>query len=363
MKQNTYIMNLQFFAGEKTEKATPKRRQKARSEGQVAKSQEIAAALILLAIFLLFLILGKTMGQRMFYLFQNMFSHYLLLKLTQDSVKKLTLDMAYQGAMIAGPVLLVAVIVALAASYAQVGTLFTMEPLKFKLDRLDPIKGTKRLFSLQAVVTLIKSLLKVGSVGLVGWFVIWGAKGDLLTLATKSIGDMITVMGQLTLRLGFSIGLLLMILALFDYFYQKYEYEKNLKMSKQDIKDEYKMSEGDPQIKGKIKQRQREMAMRRMMQEVPKADVVITNPTHFAIAIQYRPEERQAPVVIAKGQDFVALKIKDAAKQHGVITMENKPLARTLYANVEINQEIPEDLFQAVAEILAYVYRLKGKIR
>ncbi|WCK52882.1 flagellar biosynthesis protein FlhB [Aneurinibacillus sp. Ricciae_BoGa-3] len=363
MKHNIYPINLQFFAGEKTEKATPKRRQKARSEGQVAKSQEVAAALILLAIFLLFLILGKSMGQRMFYLFQNMFSHYLLFELTQDSVKKLTLDMAYQGAMIAGPVLLVGVIVALAASYAQVGTLFTTEPLKFKLDRLDPIKGTKRLFSLQAVVTLIKSLLKVGSVGLVAWFVIWGAKGDLLTLATKSIGDMITVMARLTLELGFAIGLLLLILAMFDYFFQKYEYEKNLKMSKQDIKDEYKMSEGDPQIKGKIKQRQREMAMRRMMQEVPKADVVITNPTHFAIAIQYKPEERQAPVVIAKGQDFVALKIKDAAKQHGVITMENKPLARTLYANVEINQEIPEDLFQAVAEILAYVYRLKGKIR
>jgi flagellar biosynthetic protein FlhB len=155
---------------------------------------------------------------------------------------------------------------------------------------------------------------------------------------------------------------LLVIISILDYMYQKFQHEKQLRMSKQDIKDEYKMMEGDPQIKGKIKQRQREMAMRRMMQEVPNADVVITNPTHFAVAIKYDGATMQAPTVVAKGQDFVALKIKDMAKQHDIVTVENKPLARTLYAQVEINQQIPEDLFQAIAEVLAYVYKIKGKI-
>ncbi|WP_035099485.1 flagellar biosynthesis protein FlhB [Aneurinibacillus terranovensis] len=363
MIRNTYSIKLQFFAGEKTEKATPKKRQKARSEGQVAKSQEIASSLILLAIFLLFLILGKTMGGTLYYIFQHSLSTYLAMDITEMTVKKVMIEMTYQSALIVGPILLLAAIVAYVANYIQVGFLFTLTPLAFKIDRLDPIKGSKKLFSLQSVVTLIKSLAKVGVVGTIAWFVLWSGKNELLTLATKSIGDIIAVMVKLTMELGFAIGLFMLIIAILDYIYQKFEFEKNLRMSKQDIKDEYKMSEGDPQIKGKIKQRQREMAMRRMMQEIPNADVVITNPTHFAVAIAYRPDERQAPIVIAKGQDFLALKIKEIAKQNDIITMENKPLARTLYASVEINQEIPEDLFQAVAEILAYVYKLKGKIR
>jgi len=163
--------------------------------------------------------------------------------------------------------------------------------------------------------------------------------------------------------LGIQIGLILIVLAIFDYMYQKYDYEKNQRMSKQDIKDEYKKSEGDPLIKGKIREKQRQMAMQRMMQELPKADVVITNPTHFAVAIQYDAVEMEAPVVLAKGMDFVALKIKEAAKVHDIVMMENKPLARALYEQVEIGEGIPQDLFQAVAEVLAFVYKLKGKVK
>jgi flagellar biosynthetic protein FlhB len=168
---------------------------------------------------------------------------------------------------------------------------------------------------------------------------------------------------SITLNLGVKIAVALLVLAVFDYMYQKYDYEKNIRMSKQDIKDEYKKMEGDPLIKGKIRERQRRMAMQRMMQEVPNADVIITNPTHFAVALKYEGSEMEAPQIIAKGQDYVALRIKEIAKEHGVITMENKPLARALFQRAEIGDAIPADLFQAVAEVLAYVYKLKGRTK
>ncbi|WP_336297951.1 flagellar biosynthesis protein FlhB [Aneurinibacillus uraniidurans] len=355
-------MDLQFFAGEKTEKATPKKKQKAREEGQVAKSQDIPAASLLLAIFLLLFFAGKSMGEQMKQFFLSFFNRYLLMELTPENIRDLMIEMCYQSFLIVWPFLLVALVISYFANYVQVGMLFTTEPLKFKLSALDPIKGAKKIFSMQAVVNLLKSILKTVVVGLAAWLVLWNGKNDLLTLATKTIGDMITVIGKLIIQLGFAIAILLIVLAILDYMYQKFQHEKQLRMSKQDIKDEYKMMEGDPQIKGKIKQKQREMAMRRMMQEVPNADVVITNPTHFAVAIKYDGATMQAPIVIAKGQDFVALKIRQIAKENSIITMENKLLARTLYAQVEIHQPIPEDLFQAVAEVLAYVYRLKGKI-
>lgn len=355
-------MDLQFFAGEKTEKATPKKRQKAREEGQVAKSQDVSAALLLLAMFLLLLFAGKNIGEQMKQFFHSFFNRHLLMELTPENVKSLMIEMCYQAVLIVWPFLLIAAVISYFANYIQFGMLFTTQTLKFKLSALDPIKGAKKIFSMQAIVNLLKSIFKVSVVGIAAWLVLWNGKDDLLTLATKSVGDMLTVIGKLVIQLGFVIAILLIILAILDYMYQKFQHEKQLRMSKQDIKDEYKMSEGDPQIKSKIKQKQREMAMSRMMQEVPNADVVITNPTHFAVAIKYDGESMQAPVVIAKGQDFVALKIRKIAEEHDIITMENKILARTLYAQVEIQQSIPEDLFQAVAEVLAYVYRLKGKI-
>jgi flagellar biosynthetic protein FlhB len=357
-----FHVDLQFFSGEKTEKATPRKRQKAREEGQVARSQEVPAALVLLAIFLFLLFMGKNMGERLYHFFKSFFNQYLLFELTEDTVPDLMLEMAYQATMLVWPIFLIAIAIAFFANYIQFGLLFTTKPLAFKLDRLDPIKGAKKIFSLQALVNLVKSIAKVSFIGIAVWLVLWGGKEDLLTLATKSVGDMLTVVGKLTLQVGLTVAILLVIISILDYMYQKFQHEKQLRMSKQDIKDEYKMMEGDPQIKGKIKQRQREMAMRRMMQEVPNADVVITNPTHFAVAIKYDGATMQAPTVVAKGQDFVALKIKDMAKQHDIVTVENKPLARTLYAQVEINQQIPEDLFQAIAEVLAYVYKIKGKI-
>lgn len=176
------------------------------------------------------------------------------------------------------------------------------------------------------------------------------------------LNDILSYTAQITLSLGLKIGAALFAIAIMDYMYQRYDHEKSMRMSKQDIKDEYKKTEGDPLIKGKIKERQRRMAMMRMMQEVPKADVIITNPTHFAVALKYDGSEMEAPQVIAKGQDYVALRIKQIAKENGVLTMENKPLARALFERTEIGEAIPADLFQAVAEVLAYVYKLKGKV-
>jgi flagellar biosynthetic protein FlhB len=244
----------------------------------------------------------------------------------------------------------------------QVGFLFTMEPLKMKISKLDPIQGFKRIFSLRAIVELLKSILKIIIVGLVTFSVLWFQIDEILLLTDKSLGASLSSIGNLTVKMGLYASAALLFLAFLDYLYQRYDFERNIRMSKQDIKDEYKKTEGDPLIKSKIKQKQREMAMKRMMQEVPKADVVITNPTHYAVALKYEDEKMDAPVVIAKGVDYVALKIKELAKEHDVVTVENRPLARALYSQTEIGDAIPEEFFKAVAEILAYVYRLKNKI-
>ncbi len=216
---------------------------------------------------------------------------------------------------------------------------------------------------MKAIVELIKSVLKIGFIGSVTTIIIWSNLPEVLALSFKSPWMTLITVGKLVGIMGIAASLVLLCVSVLDWMYQKHEYEKNLKMSKQDIKDEYKNSEGDPLIKSKIKQRQREMAMRRMMSEVPSADVVITNPTHYAIALKYNEDSMDAPPrVIAKGTDFIAQKIKLIAKEHDVIMVENRPLARAMYDQVEIGDQVPEEFFKAVAEILAYVYRIKRKI-
>lgn len=232
-----------------------------------------------------------------------------------------------------------------------------------KLDKINPIQGAKRIFSMRTIVELLKSILKISAGIYVAYTILWSAKDTLIKLSLTSVEDVLAFTGDEVVKLGLFIGILLLILAVSDYVYQRYEYEKSLRMSKQDIKDEYKKSEGDPLIKSKIKQRQRQMAMQRMMQELPKADVVITNPTHFSVAIRYEAGAMSAPTVIAKGQDYIALKIREIAKKNRIVIMENKPLARALYSQVEIGQQIPEEMFKAVAEVLAYVYKLQGKVK
>ncbi|MGM9966809.1 MAG: flagellar biosynthesis protein FlhB [Rummeliibacillus sp.] len=356
-------LDLQFFAGEKTEKATPKKRQDARKKGQVLKSQDVTSALVLLSVFLFLMIAGTSMRDGIMSFFNETFSKYMLIDtLSIKLVVKIYKDVLSEMSVIILPIMAIAMIAGIAGNFLQFGFLFSTEPLKFDLTKLDPIKGIKRMFSVKSLIELLKSILKITLIGSVTTAILWKNIDDVLSLSFKTPGATLITVSKLTVFMGIAASVVLLIIAVLDYFYQKFEYEKNLKMSKQDIKDEYKNSEGDPLIKSKIKQRQREMAMRRMMQEVPQADVVITNPTHYAIALKYDEETMDAPKVVAKGTDFVAQKIKFIAKENEVVMVENRPLARAMYDQVEIGQHIPDEFFKAVAEVLAYVYRVKRKI-
>ena len=356
-------LDLQFFSGEKTEKATPKKREDTRKKGQVAKSQDINTAVALFLIFLTFMLLGSFWKMRLTNLLTKVFSEYTQWTLTFDSIQLIIVEvLGYVGLTIA-PVLGVAMISGVASNLAQIGFLFTTEPLTFKLDKINPISGFKRLFSPRALVELVKSLLKISFVAAVTFTVVWMRKDEVFMLAFKDLDTALAFFGETTIFIGIAGAISLFIIGVLDYIYQRFDYEKNIRMSKQDIKDEYKNIEGDTQIKSKIKERQRQMAMSRMMSEVPEADVIITNPTHYAVAIKYDETDgiHQAPFVVAKGVDYVALKIREVATHHEVMIIENRPLARALYRDVEIDHDIDESYYQAVAEILAYVYRLEKK--
>jgi len=358
-----FPVDLQYFSGEKTEKATPKKKEDARKKGQVAKSQDLSPAIALIVFFLLLIMRGSDMLAT----FQNIMRESLITytgwQVNEENLKVMVMQLAFEAFKIVGPVLGVSLLVAFAVNYMQVGWLVSTEPLQMKLEKLNPIEGAKRIFSLRSLVELLKSMLKISAGIYVVYIILWNNKDQVVQLSLKSLGTVLSFTAGEVSKLGIYLGLLLFVLAVLDYAYQRYEYEKNLRMSKQDLKDEHKQAEGDPLIKGKIRERQRSMAIRRMMQELPKADVIITNPTHFAVAIRYDANAMSAPTVVAKGQDYLALKIREVAKKHRIVTMENKPLARALYSQVEIGQQIPEELFRAVAEVLAYVYKLQGKVK
>ena len=296
------------------------------------------------------------------FLLQALNRNLLIETLNADTIMDMYVESLKEMAIIVLPIMAVAMIAGIGANFFQFGLLFTTETLKFDLKKMDPIKGVKKIISVRAIVNLIKSLLKVTLIGAVTTIVIIIYLEEVLSLALHTPAQTLSTVAYLSAIMGIAASLMLIVIALCDYLYERFEYEKQLKMSKQDIKDEYKNAEGDPLIKSKIKQRQREMAMRRMMQEIPSADVVITNPTHYAIALKYDENEMDAPRVVAKGTDFVAQKIKMIAKEHDVIMVENRPLARAMYDQVEIGQAVPEEFFKAVAEVLAYVYRIKRKI-
>lgn len=352
-------LDLQFFSGEKTEKATPKKKQDTRKKGQVAKSQDINTALVLIAVFAVLNFAGCSILKGIVSLMNFSLNDLMLMELTEHNIKSIFIEILKQTAIILSPILAAAMIAGVIANYIQVGVLFTTEPIKFKLEKINPLSGLKRMFSIRSIVELLKSILKITVIGIVTFAILWNKLEQILLLSQKSIGAALITIAKLTLQMGLVGSGALLFLALFDYLYQKYDYEKNIRMSKQDIKDEYKNVEGDPLIKSKIKQRQREMAMRRMMQDVPTADVVITNPTHYAICLKYDEDKYDAPYVVAKGVDFLAQKIKLIAKEHEVITVENRPLARALYSQVDVGDIVPEEFFKTVAEILAYVYRTK----
>ncbi|CAM3940336.1 flagellar biosynthesis protein FlhB [Paenibacillus alkaliterrae] len=363
MRNYRLKLDLQLFSQEKTEKATPKKQGDARKKGQVARSADLPGSFILLFTFMGFIMLGGYYKQHIMMLFGNLFEDWLLMDLTTGNVMTLFNDVTLELLLILMPIFAVAVIIGILGNIVQFGFLLTGEPLKMQLSKMNPIKGFKQIFSARTLVEFLKSVLKLLIIGILVFMAITKEWERILVLASLPIQHIFSFTAGLTVKLGIEIGAVLTVLALADYFYQRYEHSKSLRMSKQDIKDEYKKSEGDPLIKGKIRERQRRMALQRMMQEVPKADVIITNPTHFAIALKYDSSQMEAPKIIAKGMNHVALRIREVAKENGIVMMENKPLARALYERAEIGDVIPPDLFQAVAEVLAYVYKMKGRVK
>jgi flagellar biosynthesis protein FlhB len=355
-------LDLQFFSGEKTEKATPKKKQDARKKGQVAKSTDLTNAIVLLFTFAFLLIYGGYAANRLLLMVRKALSDLLLWNLTEDSIPLLFIQLFKESVIIAAPIIFVTFLAALATNLSQVGFLISAESMKFDLKKIDPIAGAKKIFSLRAIVELVKSLLKVSAFAIVSGMILWQQKGTILKLSEMDPLTVVVNLASLLIQLGITLSAVYLVIAVADLVYQRFDHAKQLRMSKQDIKDEHKKTEGDPLIKHKIKEKQRQMSMARMMQDVPQAQVVVTNPTHYAVAIAYDAGEMKVPMVVAKGTDYMALKIREVAQENRVVIMENKPLARALYASVEIGQEIPEDLFKAVAEVLAYVYRVKGTL-
>ncbi len=364
--------DLQFFAegqgGEKTEQPTAKKKEDARKEGQVAKSKEIENAFSLLALFLVLKFWVGTLGgnlQNMFRLVYDDIPTYIKNfngHVNATDIINLYIQVLIQIVIFMAPVLIIAFIVSFVCDVAQVGWHPTGKPLQPKFNKLNPISGFKKIFSKNAVVELIKSILKIGLVLIVVWTYLKKNANGLLLLYDMNLKAGIAATGTLVTDLGIRVAATYLIIAFADLAYQLWKHNDDLKMTKQEVKDEYKQQEGDPQVKGRIRQKMREVSQRRMMQNLPKADVVITNPTHFAVAVMYDADRYDAPMVIAKGADYLAAKIKEAARENDIEIVENKPLARMLYANVEVGELIPPELYQSVAEVLAFVYKLRGKV-
>lgn len=339
--------DLQFFAkegmgGEKTEPATQKKLEDARKEGQVAKSREIANGLGLLALFLMLKLWVGNIGVQLMEVFPSVYDRipdmatYWNGNMPEQDTRAVFTLMLAELMMIIAPILIVGVAVAFLSDVMQVKWKPTLKPLQPKFSKLNPLQGFKRMFSVNALVELIKSLAKIGLILFICYSYLKDKWHLLLDVYDMSLMQAIGLAGETVTDLGIRISAVYMIIALADFAYQKVKFSNDMKMTKQEIKEEYKQQEGDPQIKGQIRQKMREASRRRMMQDLPQADVVITNPTHYAVAIKYDPEVADAPIVIAKGEDYMAARIKEAAKENKIEIVENKPLARMLYANVDI---------------------------
>ncbi|NMB46794.1 MAG: flagellar biosynthesis protein FlhB [Firmicutes bacterium] len=354
-----FRFNLQLFADGKTEPATPRRREEAREKGQVAKSQEFNTALILLAMSGLLAINGQwALGRMIGFTREVIGSGLAGVEFSLGGMQALQARAVLCILTVAGPVMALALTVGLLGQLLQVGFNITGEPLKPQLSRMNPIEGAKRIFSKRALVELLKACLKIGIVAYVTYAAVRGDIRRLPSLLWMEPVQAAAFTSTLMGRIGLWIGASLLAVAAADYLYQRWEYEESIKMSIQDVKDELKQTEGDPYIRSAIRARQRQLAQSRMMQAVPTADVVITNPTHVAVALKYDAGSMTAPIVVAKGAGFVAARIREIAADNDVPIVENPPLARTLHDAVQVGREIPAELYQAVAEVLAYVYKL-----
>ena len=360
--RNSFVFDLQLFAGDdKTEEPTAKKRADAKKKGQVGRSTDMTAAFVLLMGFFVIKMLWESIYTKIATYTTYVFSH-LNQPVDTESVIRIFIGIVELLAQTALPIMIGVMFIGLAINFYQVGLNFNTEAIEFKLDKLNPINGFGRIFSKRSLMELAKSLMKIA---IIGFFLYDFLVDHLMEMPQFIYFGLTTSLAQISdiiFKMAFEVIGVIMIVGFLDYAYQKWQTTQDLKMSKQEVKDEMKQSEGDPQIKGKIKQKQRQMAMSRMMQEVPKADVIVTNPTHFAVALKY-DKGMVAPQIVAKGQDMVAQRIKDIARENRVPIVENKPLARALYAAADVGDIVPAELYQAVAEVLAYVYRLKNNRR
>ena len=364
-KSLLFRYDLQFFAkddgGEKTEEATPKKLSDARKEGQAPRSQDLNTASMLIVLILGIKIFGGFIYDRIFetysYYMNNM-SDYATNEFTLARSENLFTFGLKEVIFTILPISLIGVLVAFVVGVKQVKWQITTKPLKPKFSKLNPIKGFKKIFSVNKLMELIKALVKLAVLFIVVYSYISDEWGLITNIYQLEVSAAVRLVIDTVLDIALRVAIVFLVIAFADWYYQKRKFKKDMRMTKQEVKDEYKNSEGNPEIKGAIRRKMQEASRRRMMQALPEADVVITNPTHLAVALKYDKDSAEAPVVIAKGADFVAEKIKEVAREHHIEIVENKPVARMLYHNVEIGDEIPPELYQMVAEILAYVYSI-----
>jgi len=325
---------------EKTEQATPKKREEARKKGQVAKSRDATSVAVLLACLIFFWFGASGMVEKTMSLARWLLTQSSRFNVDCNNIQALSIGLVYKIFALVFPLFLTAFLMALLANFLQVGFLLSSESVQPKLSKIDPIKGFQKLFSIRSLVELTKNIFKISIVGFVVYVIISGEMENFIPLMDQSVWGILIYIGRVAFKIVLMVCLALIILAILDYIYQKWEFEKNLKMTKQEIKDESRQTEGDPLVKADIKRRQRDMARKRMMANVPEADVIITNPTHIAVAMRYDQTSVSAPKVIAKGAGFIAENIKDIARKNNIPIVNNKPLARVLYKSVDVDEMI-----------------------
>jgi flagellar biosynthetic protein FlhB len=348
--------------GEKTEEATDSRREEYRKRGQVAMTRELSTALFFLLASGLLYVTGRFFLQNIYDVFNQAFGGDFFVKMREGHLTEILSYVGLKIVILVSPLFLMSLIIGISAQVMQTGFLQVENALTPDLNKLNPLNALGRIFSMKGVVELLKSVLKMGAIGTIMYLILKSEIKEIPYLSSMTITQLLQYLGQILYKLILSTGLFMLVLAVADYFFQRYQLEQEMKMTKQEIKEEMKSRDGDPLIKARIRKVQKEISNRKMMTEIPKADVVITNPTHIAVVIKYS-DKLPAPQLVAKGADYMAERIKEIARQHNIPIVENKPLARTIFKTMKVGQVIPRELFVSVAEVLSYIFRLKKKKR
>ncbi len=347
----------------KTEDPTPKKLEEARKKGQVAISREINNWVMLFAGTLVVIAMGPSMMNDLLTLMRTYIERADDLPPVPGGMQFVVVEALKETLMIIILPLLFLVMAAFVGPFLQVGPLFAGEIIKMDISKISPVKGWSRLFSMKSIAEFVKGILKLAIVSIVGLIILKPFFGSIEHMVGLPIPAALEEMRVLVLRMMIGILVVLFIIAVIDLLYQRYEHNKKMRMTKQELKDEYRQSEGDPHVKAKLRQLRQQKAQARMMQAVPTADVVITNPTHYSVALKYDPEKNDAPIVVAKGVNELAMRIRETAREHDVMILPNPPLARVLFDTVEVDDSVPPEHYKAVAEIISYVFKLKGKLR